>query len=282
MAEIKKVILHVAGEELIPDRDTGAIEKQMSGPGKVKLMAELEPSDAGAVKWEWKENGSVIEGAGNEREVEYAGQGDITYTVTATSAGNASVKESNRVVLKGKGASSGGQLQASTSDVVEVETGEYDPKFAGWVGFVLAVFAAGGLVLLAIPITLAFPAHDSPAPNAVSYLERLRGFAVIAATFAGIALLALGGWLAALEVRGRLRRTPVVTGRAVTLRDLSNIEKVLTAAGKLRGTIAVLVSAVTLLLAALWTTGRTQGAEVTPEPTTTPTEETTPSPPTSP
>lgn len=191
--------------------------------------------------------------------------------MTATPPENGSDKTSNRVELKKKSQESSSLSQpAQASAVSEVKVGEYDGAFAAWAGAVLTVLTAVGLILLARSISLRFPALDSPPPNAISYLEQLRGFAVVAATYAGIIALAVGAWLAALEVRGRLslRKRTLVTRGVTPSRGPLDVVEILNASSKLRGTIAMVVAAVALLLGALWTTGRFPGA-ASPTPTVT-------------
>jgi len=44
MADITSVKLGIGGEAIGPDPETGAIEKDLAGPAKLKLVATAEPS----------------------------------------------------------------------------------------------------------------------------------------------------------------------------------------------------------------------------------------------
>lgn len=275
------VKLEIAGEDIEADETTGAIKKEMTESRTLKLKATVEPADVVPTQWVWEKNGSDIDGDADELEIEYTKGEDVSYRAKATPPGG-TPKPSNRVRLSPKASAPAQpnpeQAPPAGGAVDEIEVGEYDRGFAVLAGLGIAVLTAVALCTLLKDINLEFPAGDSAPPKGVSYLERLRGFAVVAATSAGIVALGIGSWLAALEVRGRLKKVirPAAKDkdRAFGVTDPSELVKVLS---KLRGTVAVLVAAVTLLLGALWTTGRTPGA-ADPTPSPTPTVEAEPEP----
>jgi hypothetical protein len=163
--------------------------------------------------------------------------------------------------------------------VVDVEVGEFDPLFTVISGAIFATFAV--LVVLfahsiiekvGVPPFQLLTAEQIPLG---SWTERIGAVVVLATTTVGTVLLLIGAWLAALEVRGRLRRKDeqgktiraVSVKKGLALPSAEDLAKVMDAAGKLRGTIAVLFAGVAILLGSLWAAA---GIDADQPPPTTP------------
>jgi hypothetical protein len=150
-----------------------------------------------------------------------------------------------------------------------VAIGEYDPAFSITSLVVVALATVATVILLRRGLSLRLPSITDAIPASGTYAERVRAYAVVAVTCAGIFALGFGAWLAALEVRGRLRKS---SAPKIVVSDdrglVDEIPKILESASKMRGTVAVLVAAVALLLGSLWAVGQTPDPRSTTPSTT--------------
>lgn len=160
--------------------------------------------------------------------------------------------------------------------LVEPAVGEFSPWFAIIVGIVVLAMSTAVAMFFAEAISDAVAKLPDSSQNVSKDLVTVpspaetQGF-IAMLVLAGLAtiLMLIGAYLAALETRGRLRRrisptSIVVTagqrpGTVQTEAIASDVEKVLTAAaglvdkfGMLRGTTAVIASAVLLYVCAVW------------------------------
>lgn len=283
MADIKSVRVTVvepaSGDARRADDGTN-VKIQKGAP--VKLEAAVDPADS-EVKWSWTASASATPSSTSSTlEIPSFGDENVgSYVAVATASDDASRKKQSdpqRIELKTEDSPS------SPPAVVEVEKGEFDANFAIATGSVLGLIALIGVALLVGNVSVDLPTLNADtAPKSGSYAERVRTVAVVTGLLAGVVALAAGIWLAALEVRGRLRKPEEAAGARVTL-DTETIDpkaiggvvegafkegaKVLDAASKLRGTVAVLVVAALLLFGAMWTTGR-PSENLSPSPTAT-------------
>jgi hypothetical protein len=157
-----------------------------------------------------------------------------------------------------------GQAEGATTEsqgVVELAAGEYDARFARWVGVIFAGLALAVVATVSFQVLGAIDwsaAPDATAAGAAggtgggTFAERTRlAVAGLLVAVGGVLLLA-GAALAALEVRGRQR---VVQGTGVRTRGaaevLDKVPVILQRAGLLRGTIAVLITGGLMLLLAV-------------------------------
>lgn len=270
MSEITKVLLTVGGPESESGIDGIVTATVPTAPEtRVTLKATVEPPDATVTAWSWKKNDAdLLPSDGDEYVIDkFTTQFEGSYVATATAGGES--KTSNVVVLSAKAdtetdAEDGGDSDGEAK-VKEVNVGEYDPVFAYASLVAVVILASMALVFLNGNITVELPRLTGNAPESGTYAERIRAYAVVAASTAGLLALLVGAWLAAVEVRGRVRRTvavtapsadPAASGRG-TAEDVS---KILEAASRVRGTIGVLVSAVALLFGALWAVGQSPDA----------------------
>ena len=224
--------------------------------GPVKLSASANPAAAADAKWDWKRDGEVVK---PDHTSEYAFDFTAELIGEYMAVAKPSGRESNKLMLKV--ASDPKKNDAA----VELEVGEYDWKFAAAAGIAILTVTVVGIALLTQSVSLRLPGLSGNAPATGTYEERVRGFVVIVVVCIGMFALAIGMWLAALEVRGRLRKERKVEVPAVAVADggrgaLEDAAKFLDAASKLRGTVAVLVAATALLLGALWAVTRDPGA----------------------
>lgn len=258
MAELADVKLTVTGAEADEAAD-GALTVTLpaSPTTEIKFTATAEPAGATVTKWTWSKDGVVLEDQTTPQyTLQYTDQLAGEYIVKATPP-TGEAKPSN--VVKLTTATEGGATDSDGggAGVVETSVGEFDPAFAY---VTLAIFGAAigaALILLNQNISLSLP-KLTDVPKSGTYAERLRTYAVVAAVCAGVFALGVGTWLAALEVRGQLRKTVTVPADAgEETRGLTEeFSKILDSASKLRGTVAVLVAGVVLLLGALWSVGR--------------------------
>lgn len=150
--------------------------------------------------------------------------------------------------------------------VAEVEPGHYDGRFAGWTGFAVFVLVAALVVVVGVAaLRIAFPDAPMPLPQdqwmSGTYAERVAHAVLLIVSAGGVALLLIGGWLAAMETRGRVRRRVKVTQTGETTRGLGDetgkaIATVVDALRQARGTVAVLSVAGIVLVAVLWAATR--------------------------
>lgn len=155
--------------------------------------------------------------------------------------------------------------------VAEIGPGELDKPFLiGTSVFiaVLALLVLGGAGYLISRIKLTDTTQVVGVDKWVSgtNAEAIAGVTQLLAVAAGTVLVFVGGWLAALEVRGRLRRklTTTVSGRAAVTRGVATdageaAAKVIEVLKGARGTIAVLSVGAILIFGALF--AATQVAE---------------------
>jgi hypothetical protein len=160
--------------------------------------------------------------------------------------------------------------------IVEPAVGEFSPVFAVVMGVVVLAISTGIAMFFASAITEAVSRLPESSQNVSKDLvtvpspSETTGF-IAMLVLAGLAtiLMLFGAYLAALETRGRLRRSITPTsivvsagqrpGTVQTEAIASDVEKVLVAAsglvdklGMLRGTTAVIASAVLLYICAVW------------------------------
>lgn len=140
---------------------------------------------------------------------------------------------------------------ASAEDLralAELPTPEFDGRFAAVVGALFALLSAAVLALvvarLMIPIDVPPPVTDPP--PAVSrdgtIADRVGLASATLLIGVGAVLLLAGAALAALEVRGRQRRTSQPTRWQSTERGLRVLPALLDRLGQVRATVAVLVT----------------------------------------
>ncbi|MFT4217438.1 MAG: hypothetical protein QM619_09690 [Micropruina sp.] len=153
-------------------------------------------------------------------------------------------------------------LDESPADgVSEVAVGEYDPRFSLVAGGVLvlvlvAIGAAGWQISGSLlPLSNPLPVPTGAAPSSVPPLDptthvasRTASLVRVMTAFAGIFILAIGAYLAALETRGRLRATAQPGKIRGTLAELVNFIEPLR---RLRGTTAAFAVGLLLVLASL-------------------------------
>lgn len=255
----------------------------------LELTATLEPPDVNAT-WKWRNGTTDIDGATDAKYTlpgEPAGTGPVVLTAVANCADKSEVAAA--ITLTTPPAAKDQETPAGAAQVVEVSVGEYDPTFAVVSGAVIAVVTLIGLILIAMSTDFGTLTGD----DAVPYNQRLLAGTAVCMFGAGIVAAGIGTWLAALEVRGRLRKPDghaSVTVRTTlsqpagfnSLADgsasageelaaastdtvttaLEQAPKVLAAAGNIRGTIAVMLIAAALIFSSTALVFR-----VTPTPT---------------
>jgi len=147
--------------------------------------------------------------------------------------------------------------------VVETQWGEASPRFTGATGIVTAV-AIGAILVGTVWMLSRLPKpsrqlHQDDQLVDGSFVEAIAAYVFVAVTGASVALLFAGAWMAALEVRGRLRTVSVTTddddavgsrglGDGVTA-ALEKLPEIIKQFSLARGTIAVLVTGAVLILA---------------------------------
>lgn len=280
----------------------------------VTFTAELEGFDPPPASLELHAGGAEVETFAGEPPSLTA-----TRLVAATASFTArepdSGTTSNPVVVSIKpkpDGGGGGPLGAGgeeESTVVEAAPGHFDKEFAAITG------AAAAVVATAIVLTTVGALRNIPLPRPISTLttgqlqagtfgERIAAGLAVASLGVGALLLAIGGWLGALETRGRLTvtvKTTVASGKRAGFAgvggDIVNGMEKLT---RMRAVVAVLACGTLLIFASLvmaWdlagagapasntgATTATSGAPPTPAPgptSTAPATSTTASPPTS-
>jgi hypothetical protein len=240
---VTKVTLNVAGQP--------AAATVVTNTPTVLLTAKAEPAGE-TVNWTWTKDGKAVEGVADATLSVQVGTQAVVVTATAKSAADGTSKTSDPLTLEPKAATpaanAGAAGEGAGDPVSELAVGEYDPQFALVAGATL-----GFLAVLVILLLNGFVADT----HGGSAAEQLRLVAVTGAMYVGALLLAAGAWLAAIETRGRARRV-AVSARSAPHRGATaeDVGKVLDAARRLRGTIAVLAAGTALLLGALWTVGR--------------------------
>lgn len=152
--------------------------------------------------------------------------------------------------------------------VFEVEKGLWDQRFA-WVTGILAGVAIVLEIILTASITssigLASAAQTVAQGEVINgtFVERFGAYLAVIALMLGVAILTFGGWLAALELRGRLsaaKPTTVSVAAPPGSKELTGFEPsvVLEAVGtmaeklgRVRGTVAVFAAGIVLVVCAL-------------------------------
>lgn len=137
--------------------------------------------------------------------------------------------------------------------VVEVPLAEYDGRFAAVVATIFSVLAVSVLAIVAAQVIgdliIATPiAADSPTPDADSGARSGRATSALLIAVGSVLLLAAAA-LAALDARGRQRRaagTP--TALRGTQLTLDKAPGILENPGKLRGTLALLITGVVVVV----------------------------------
>lgn len=200
-----------------------------------------------------------------------AKDGAGVYSATATLAGAPTpVPASPHIELKlRKTEPAPGPAPAANGDdsVLEVKPGRYDSAFARATGLVALCLAAAVLVISVVALVKfgnGIGARTVPKGETLNgpFESRASAVVILIATAIAALLLIAGSWLAALETRGRLRaqvtstRQRGVAERGPLADALKEVPAILSSAAKMRGTIAVLVSGVAVLLGALWATTR--------------------------
>jgi hypothetical protein len=165
---------------------------------------------------------------------------------------------------------------SSVKVLVEPAVGEFSPWFATIMGIVVLGISTAVAMFFADAISQGVAKLPESSQNVSKDLVTVpspgetQGF-IAMLVLAGLAtiLMLIGAYLAALETRGRLRRSITPTSIIVTAGQTpgavqteaiaSDVEKVLTAAaglvdklGMLRGTTAVIASALLLYVCAVW------------------------------
>jgi hypothetical protein len=152
--------------------------------------------------------------------------------------------------------------------VFEVEKGLWDQRFAWVTGIVTGVAIVLEIILTASitsSIGLASAAQTVAKGDVLNgtFVERFGAYLAVIALMLGVAILTFGGWLAALELRGRLsvaKPTTVSIAAPPGSNELSGFEPsvVLEAVGtmaeklgRVRGTVAVFVAGIVLVVSAL-------------------------------
>lgn len=209
------------------------------------------------------------------------------------------VKSTVELVARGAGPSgpSGGNGSNNENNpVAEVAIGVYDPVFTFWVFLLvvgLSVASVAALVKFFGSFQLPFGSGkvvdagkfvDGSFPQQVAAVVLLIGICI------GTVTLLLGAGLAALETRGRLqlregKNQDSATRDATVLSDpaqLEHLAKLVEAFGKVRGTIATVVTGGLLVALAMWfamliaTAGTAPAKESNPKPSASPTVSATP------
>lgn len=264
MGDLVGVTLKVEGAEASQKPD-GSLSAEVPADASktITLKAATNPADV-TVTWSWTKDETPLPSQdGPTNSFPFTDQTKGTYVVTAKAA-DGTTKNSNAVTLSPLGPVSPGASGDSAAGaaagqaVVEAEIGEYDAKFAYVTLAVLVGLTVSVLFLLTKGMGLRLPGLAAEAPKSGTYGERLRAYAVFATASGGLVALGLGCWMAAIEARGRLRRkvslsAPAATGSRGVAEEAA---KILDAASRLRGTIAVIVAAVVLMLGALWAVGQ--------------------------
>lgn len=178
------------------------------------------------------------------------------------------------------------ESDGADNDVAEVSIGQYDWPFSLIAGVLLAVLAGGILVLAGLAIAAVFQAgiittindDTTTTRSTETIVERVRAVVMIGLFATGSILVLLGGMMALLETRGRLRHRENQAARAPRVNDTSHgnfgahsldavpsstvpvdkllesgskaFEKTVGAASRARGTVVTLVIGLVILLVA--------------------------------
>lgn len=183
-----------------------------------------------------------------------------------------------------KAVTDGGGATPSPERVLEVEPGEYDATFAWTTGVAAAVVGGLFIVITLVSICRVPMRADQVVVTsgwvANTLADRVAGVVQLGALGLGAVVLVIGGWQAALEVRGRLNVTVVARSGDVdrgptpagVAEAVAQVVEVLRGA---RGTVVTLVVGAVVVLGALgsaaYVASSSHGPEPVPSTTTTPT-----------
>ncbi|MFI7067351.1 hypothetical protein ACIBL3_40605 [Kribbella sp. NPDC050124] len=232
---------------------------------EVKLTAAVEPADPGRPPtFVWSHKGSALQNTSNPH----------TFTASEATWGKYEVAATVNGTKLDPVAVSVTELKESPEPVddkvSETAPGEYDPRFT-WIS---GLSAAGAALLTVILLAVVLFGIDLPAPVSTvaddqqvtgTWAQRFAGILALVLAVIGAVLVFGGLWLAALEARGRLR-----TQLAVERGALDGVPEVLDKARLLRGTIAVLVAGVAVLVVAATIGIRLAGASPGEDPQVSP------------
>ena len=278
---------------IVPD-DVSEVTLKLATGDAAKMLSDVDwgASDAATP--------TSVTGEGTaEVTAVFAATGDFTWHFhPSAKVGDDEARErSNSIVVKrGSVVSEPEEPPAVPAPAVaEVAVGFYDKNFTLVTGVVAGVIGVAVLVVvgwivtqIGLPDVVAKRPPVTTAPTVSepfgSWLERVRAIIAIAAGGAGIMLLVFGAWMAALETRGRLKvetklnlpgsdslgmlnATSIASLDAITKAIGEALEKSITALKSTRGTIAVVVAGLVLVLLALVGTSTLElGVMPVPEP----------------
>lgn len=167
--------------------------------------------------------------------------------------------------------------------VNEVAVGEYDPAFAGVSAGVLLVVLVGvgyagweivsSLLPVGGPVPTPGPTASATAVDPNKQISaRTLSLIQLVTVFAGVFCLAVGAVFAALETRGRLRRSGVLTTElgVNTRGQLGDLIQALEPLRKFRGTAIAFTSGLILIVFGLWSVAPPLGGSATPESSSSP------------
>ncbi len=256
--------------EVSGDGEAFALELPADTPAQLTVALEPGVTNAAAVTWKWAEEGKA-DAESSTFEVAAAEAGTtrtlaVGATIPATAELDAASKTAELTISVPTA-----KDPAAPASVIEAEVGEWDPKFARTTGIVLGLLALLVVGLLFWIVTFPNPSGKNGAPT---YAEHLRAVVATMAFALGSLILLTGVFMAALEVRGRLRKVtltkveaPAAGRHAVGAEAaLEAVPKILDAASKLRGTVAVLAVGTALILGSLWSVGQPPTAPPTNPP----------------
>ncbi len=268
-----------AGKQSLPGDPGEPASIDISPPADVELVVTA-PKGTDPVKAKLTKDGADVTatfaaGAETATTVELSTTlADLTEdqlgTYTATIEGG----DSASLVIT-KTATTGNGTTPAANGVLELEPGVYDEAFARTTGIAAAV-AGGAFILIALLSLLRFPLQAEQVTVASGWVtntlaERVAGAVQLLALGLGAVMLVIGGWQAALEVRGRLTLKVTARGgdptRAVAPADLGEaVAKVLEVLRGARGTIATLAVGALVVLGALWSAASVASSSHGPQP----------------
>ncbi|WP_157157573.1 hypothetical protein [Diaminobutyricimonas sp. LJ205] len=270
-----------------------------SKPGDDPSILQLTAAENTDVIFKLDGEGEVIDSPVIRRQEDNSEVGDIelaadrktataTYTVTAAQGtfvasakvGEAQMNATNGVKLVSPSETMpSGPASTTESKPSELEIGELDRPFAYvTLAFVVLLSAAVGITVWSVisrvllPSAGALVAEDELVDG--SFGQRMASIVlVIGAGFGGI-VITIGAWLAAIETRGRLRapiKGAATKGASEGLAkdELEAIAKIMDAARRLRGSIAVVLSGFFILAISMWGMNAMTAGTPTPVPSQT-------------
>lgn len=303
MANDELTLTGTAGQQKAQTNEEGELVLS-AAPDTVVLLTVTVPPQLQTKDLSWLRDGKDAQGLQVESDKKTASLPSIDeqtagrYVVRAKLADD-STKDSNALQLKQQVAADESEEEAGGGEnVVLPPIGEWSRGFAWVTGItaaVLYIVVVGAVIQRLVDIGVPDQVLNVGENQEISgtFGESLAATLLLLGVALGALLTVFGGWMAALEVRGRMTSKPVVAPVGVARGPEGvDIPGMIDKAAKLRGTVATLLAGVAIMLGVVWGAGKLADEETPPTTTTTtqpgqpatpaqPDEPTTPTPPAS-